>query len=87
MSTSDFVNEPVRLPDNGAISSLDSTSTAEHGHLYQTFKQGRYVLPNDSEEQKRLNTQHRLLGLLQDGQLGFAPVGTPKAVLDIGTGT
>ncbi|KAM3518621.1 hypothetical protein MY4038_010047 [Beauveria bassiana] len=69
------------------VTQLDPSSTSEHGRTYHSFKHGKYVLPNDSKEQYRLNSQHQLLKLLLDGSLGSAPVGRAPSVLDIGTGT
>lgn len=85
MSAAALDTTQAAAPDDASIS-LDPHSIAEHGHLYHTFKQGRYVLPNDSEEQRRLTSQHRLLRRLQGNALGLAPIDTAKFVLDIGTG-
>lgn len=48
-----------------------------------------YSLPNDGEEQTRLDMQHTLWEMVLDGALGLAPVcdKSPSYVLDIGTGT
>jgi ubiquinone/menaquinone biosynthesis C-methylase UbiE len=46
-----------------------------------------YTLPNDGEEQDRLDFMHAIMDMLIDGKLGLAPVDAPKNVLDIGTGT
>lgn len=71
------------VADDGAI--------AEHGRTYHSFKQGAYFLPNDVEEQGRLNLQHELIMGLLDDQLGLAPpvtaAASPNNVLDVATGT
>lgn len=85
MSAAALESPQAAVSDDASVS-LDSHSIAEHGRLYPTFKQGRYVLPNDSDEQKRLTSQHRLLRRVQGNALGLAPIDTPKFVLDIGTG-
>lgn len=46
-----------------------------------------YSLPNDGEEQDRLDFQHMILDIVLDGRLATAPIGSPAYVLDIGTGT
>lgn len=46
-----------------------------------------YWLPNDGEEQDRQDFQHEWYRRLHGGRLGFAPLESPRFVLDIGTGT
>jgi hypothetical protein len=47
-----------------------------------------YALPNDEEENERLDIHHALICTAMDGKLFFAPIGdTPQRVLDIATGT
>ncbi|ETS83338.1 hypothetical protein PFICI_05214 [Pestalotiopsis fici W106-1] len=50
---------------------------------------GTYSLPNDGEEQARLDMQHVLWKIVLDDALGLAPVcnEAPAFVLDVGTGT
>lgn len=59
----------------------------ENGHTYHRYKQGKYPLPNDENEQERLDLQHALMNLTLHGKLYLAPIGEPKEVLDIATGT
>ncbi|KAI0805391.1 S-adenosyl-L-methionine-dependent methyltransferase [Xylaria sp. FL0064] len=60
----------------------------ENGRTYHRFKEGKYLLPNDEGEQKRLNYQHQLYTAVLDGKLFISPVGPRlKNVLDVGTGT
>jgi ubiquinone/menaquinone biosynthesis C-methylase UbiE len=59
----------------------------EHGRTFHKYKEGKYVLPNDGEEQNRLDLQHHLFLKLVEGRLHLAPLKTPRNVLDIGTGT
>lgn len=56
------------------------------------FRRGRrfclgssYVLPDDAGEQERLIAQHHLMGLVLGGPV-LAPIGTPRALLDVGCG-
>ncbi|EFX02944.1 hypothetical protein CMQ_2873 [Grosmannia clavigera kw1407] len=82
--------------ESGSGESLGSTSatssiyahTFEHGRRYHHFKNGRYPLPDDDEEQKREDMKHAMMLELTDGKLFHAPVGdNPQQILDIGTGT
>ncbi|KIN08553.1 hypothetical protein OIDMADRAFT_100291 [Oidiodendron maius Zn] len=59
----------------------------ENGRRYHSFNEGKYVLPNDEEEQGRLDLQHHLF-MLTFGALHIAPLPSSlHNVLDIGTGT
>ncbi|KAE9365763.1 S-adenosyl-L-methionine-dependent methyltransferase [Stipitochalara longipes BDJ] len=79
------------------VSNLSSTNSAtssiydfveEHGRTYHRYKQGKYVLPNDIEEQNRLDLQHQMALKVLEGRLHLAPIGnTVKNVLDVATGT
>ncbi|KAK0507155.1 hypothetical protein JMJ35_010193 [Cladonia borealis] len=71
--------------------SLKSDVTAyeyENGRRYHAYRSGRYLLPNDEQEQARLDLQHHVLHLAFKRTLYFAPISekTP-AILDLGTGT
>ncbi|KAF2649012.1 S-adenosyl-L-methionine-dependent methyltransferase [Lophiostoma macrostomum CBS 122681] len=59
----------------------------ENGRRYHGFKDGKYILPNDDEENDRLDLYHHLQTLRLDGELHLAPLVNPQRVLDIGTGT
>lgn len=59
----------------------------ENGRTYHRYKQGKYPLPNDKEEQDRLDLQHALFGVTLGGKLHLAPLKNPQEVLDIATGT
>ena len=79
--------------DSGSSASVSVTSSAlrtevEHGRTYQYFKNGRYPIPNDDEEQSREDMKHAMLLELTDGRLFYAPVGDhPQRIIDVGTGT
>lgn len=87
--------------DSDADSAFDSTSTAStslassilhyeysNGRRYHGYRSGAYVLPNDDEEQDRLDLLHHIFLLCLGGKLFDAPVeGELRRVLDIGTGT
>ncbi|OAG04614.1 S-adenosyl-L-methionine-dependent methyltransferase [Paraphaeosphaeria sporulosa] len=63
------------------------TSVEEFGRTYHGYKSGKYLLPNDEKERDRLDLQHMLFTISCDGALALAPIGNPKRVLDIATGT
>lgn len=71
--------------------SLTSSITSyrfQHGRRYHAYQDGRYDLPNDEQEQERMDLQYHALRLAYGDKLLFAPIGdNPTAVLDIGTGT
>ncbi|RDW80812.1 hypothetical protein BP5796_05510 [Coleophoma crateriformis] len=62
-------------------------SVEENGRTYHKFREGAYLLPNDLLEQVRLSIQHNLFVLTLENKPFFAPVESPRTVLDIGTGT
>ena len=61
----------------------------EHGRRYHTYKEGTYHMPNDANEQDRLDMQHRIFVTALDGRLYRAPLppGDIGHVLDVGCGT
>lgn len=59
----------------------------ENGRRYHGYRSGSYVLPNDDEEQDRLDLIHHIFLLILDGKLYNAPIVEPKRALDVGTGT
>ncbi|KAK9776349.1 putative S-adenosyl-L-methionine-dependent methyltransferase [Seiridium cardinale] len=83
----------MMVDDDSSKSSGQSVYDAESvvgesGNLYQNYKPGKYLLPNDAAEQDRLDIMHVSFRLLLDGRLALAPfTESPHYVLDIGTGT
>ncbi|KAL1850094.1 hypothetical protein Plec18170_007192 [Paecilomyces lecythidis] len=78
----------------GSASYLSSLSSSirnyryENGRRYHAFHEGAYLVPNDEEEQDRMDLLHHIYRLLLKGELNLAPIGSdPQRVLDIGTGT
>ncbi|KAJ5085771.1 hypothetical protein N7532_010542 [Penicillium argentinense] len=59
----------------------------ENGRRYHSYHEGEYVLPNDEQEQDRLDLSHHIYLMLLRGELQVAPVKNPGRVLDLGTGT
>ncbi|CAK7217365.1 hypothetical protein SCUCBS95973_003124 [Sporothrix curviconia] len=73
-------------------SSISATSSVyefveQYGRTYHKYKEGKYLLPNDEQEQNRLDLQHHLATRLLEGKLHLAPIGSVHRVLDFGTGT
>ncbi|KAK5053153.1 hypothetical protein LTR84_002127 [Exophiala bonariae] len=63
--------------------------TYENGRRYHAYHAGNYVLPNDEQEQDRLEYTHHLYRLLVGGASYRAPLldHRPQRILDIGCGT
>ncbi|CAK7227828.1 hypothetical protein SCUCBS95973_006673 [Sporothrix curviconia] len=69
----------------------------EFGRTFHRYKEGKYYLPNDEQEQNRLDLQHAIAKHVLGGALGMAPpndasegpdsAATAHRVLDLGTGT
>ncbi|KAI9780889.1 MAG: hypothetical protein M1816_002635 [Peltula sp. TS41687] len=59
----------------------------ENGRRYNAFREGEYPLPNDEQEQDRLDLIHHLHLLILDGKLYLAPIKEDANTLDVGTGT
>ncbi|KAI5840911.1 S-adenosyl-L-methionine-dependent methyltransferase [Tricharina praecox] len=89
--------DPNPSDDDGYASSLESDTTSlkstmrdyifENGRRYHRYQEGKYVLPNDENEQDRLDLHHHVWLLAADGNLTFAPIKDPHRILDVGTGT
>ncbi|KAF5638082.1 methyltransferase [Fusarium sp. NRRL 52700] len=88
--------------DTDSLGSIEGSSTSsitssilkyrhENGRTYHAYKDGQYVIPNDEQEQDRLDLQHHLFLLTFDDKLYLSPAGREGRqlhnVLDVGTGT
>ncbi|KAI0168794.1 S-adenosyl-L-methionine-dependent methyltransferase [Pestalotiopsis sp. NC0098] len=76
----------LRQPTGSTIAEPESV-LGRSGRTYHGFKEGKYFMPNDGQEQDRLDFQHRALTILIDERLHAAPIQSPKYVMDIATGT
>jgi hypothetical protein len=73
----------------------DSTSLSEsildyeyeNGRRYHAFRSGKYALPNDEQEQDRLDMMHHIYSLMLGGKLHLSPLDDPQHILDVGCGT
>ncbi|KAL5337989.1 S-adenosyl-L-methionine-dependent methyltransferase [Aspergillus crustosus] len=70
-----------------SITSSAMAYTYENGRRYHSYHEGEYVLPNDEQEQDRLDLTHHIYRMVLNGELHRAPIKNPSRVLDIGTGT
>ncbi|KAK4662350.1 uncharacterized protein QC763_700430 [Podospora pseudopauciseta] len=79
----------------GSITSSITNYVYENGRRYHAYRSGQYVLPNDEDEQERLDLQHHIWLLLLHGSLYTAPLNVPDEsdsgsdyrILDLGCGT
>ncbi|KAK1828018.1 S-adenosyl-L-methionine-dependent methyltransferase [Podospora conica] len=75
---------------HGSFSLPPSVSHASyrHGRRYQTYRDERYVLPNDEGEQAREALTHHMMLEALDGRHILAPLPEDvKMIMDLGTGT
>ncbi|KAF4975218.1 hypothetical protein FDECE_18592 [Fusarium decemcellulare] len=71
---------------NGQVAHI--LTALQNGRRYHSFREGTYLVPNDDEEQSRMDLVHHIYSLILDGKLHLAPIGKdPQRVLDLGTGT
>jgi SAM-dependent methyltransferase len=77
--------------DSSASTSLASSILHyeySNGRRYAGYRSGTYLLPNDEQEQDRLDLLHHIFLLILGGKLYDAPITSElKRVLDVGTGT
>ncbi|EFR01251.1 hypothetical protein MGYG_04255 [Nannizzia gypsea CBS 118893] len=83
--------------DEGAMTSIKATMATScivvdypvvQGRRYHAYHQGRYLFPNDEQENERLDIHHGLIDTLLHGRLHLAPISKhPQRVLDLCTGT
>ena len=59
----------------------------QHGRRFNAYKPDTYFMPNDNEEQQRMDIQYNALTFTFDEKLHFSPLEDPKRILDCGTGT
>lgn len=60
----------------------------ENGRRYHAYQaSGEYILPDDEQEQDRLDIKYASIQLVFSDETTFAPVENPQQILDIGTGT
>ncbi|GAB1318250.1 Methyltransferase [Madurella fahalii] len=77
------------IPSLASITSSVLAYHEENGRRYHALSRGKYVLPNDTVENDRLDLQHEIMFRTLGGELALSPKGKEAAnrVLDLGTGT
>ncbi|KAF4312311.1 putative methyltransferase domain-containing protein [Botryosphaeria dothidea] len=91
----DVISEPesgYSSDDGGSVTTSVSSSVRdynfENGRRYHKYCEGRYVFPNDEQEQDREDMKHAMTVAVCGDKLHFAPIGeNPSRILDLGTGT
>ncbi|KAI1337756.1 S-adenosyl-L-methionine-dependent methyltransferase [Xylariaceae sp. FL0016] len=93
-SSNDGTDQGSRIPRSwewmrkGEV--IDQYGSVQEGRRsYHGYMAGSYSLPNDGDEQARLDLQHIIWQIILDGTLGLAPIcdQMPGHVLDVATGT
>ncbi|KAF4121445.1 hypothetical protein GMORB2_1852, partial [Geosmithia morbida] len=75
-------------PSVASLSSSILEYQRENGRRYHALSRGKYVLPNDEDENNRLDLQHELYVRTMHGELALCPKAQgARNVLDMGTGT
>ncbi|KAL8948063.1 MAG: hypothetical protein Q9222_005716 [Ikaeria aurantiellina] len=87
----DGIQDEESFDEGSYTTSIASSITDykyEHGRRYHAYQEGRYVLPNDEEEQNRMNLQYHAMRLAFGDKSFFAPLGDKvQRIIDAGTGT
>lgn len=79
--------EDTKSTTTTSLSSSVRDHVFENNRRYHKYQEGRYLIPNDNEEQTREDMKHSLVLHLSRGRLHYAPLENPQRVLDVGTGT
>ncbi|OJJ51970.1 hypothetical protein ASPSYDRAFT_52715 [Aspergillus sydowii CBS 593.65] len=75
-------------PDTASVRSSFFKGIWENGRRYHRYHDGHYFLPEDEQEQERLDLQHEIFLIAMSGMLHHSPIQPDvRCVLDIGTGT
>lgn len=78
------------------ISAASSTSSLypavagfrfENNRRYNSYRMGKWILPNDEQEQDRMQIIDQMLILVLNGERHTVPILQPQRILDVGTGT
>lgn len=74
-------------PSTRSVASSIYNYEQSHGRTYHSYHSGKYQLPNDIDEQSRIEVKYHAIRLALHDTLYFAPIPDPRAILDIGCGT
>ncbi|TEY71180.1 hypothetical protein BOTCAL_0099g00060 [Botryotinia calthae] len=75
------------LENDSAFGGPAALGAIRNGRRYHAYRDGKYLMPNDDDEQDRMDLLHHVFNLVLDGKLYLAPIENPQRVLDVGTGT
>ncbi|KAF2458093.1 S-adenosyl-L-methionine-dependent methyltransferase [Lineolata rhizophorae] len=75
------------LSNTGSVKSTIFNYQYENGRRYHAYRAGQYYLPNDEDEQDRLDLVHHVFRLTLGGGLCATELENPQRILDVGTGT
>jgi SAM-dependent methyltransferase len=84
-----FVDKFNRCSRTQSLTSSTLDFQYENGRRYHAYREGSYHLPNDENEQDRLDLQHELFRMALENQLFLAPLKKDEItdILDVGCGT
>ncbi|EFX00611.1 methyltransferase type 12 [Grosmannia clavigera kw1407] len=83
-----FLTENPLQADDEGFDDGASLNSYENGRRYHAFREGSYFVPNDEEEQGRMDLVHHIYRLILGGKLYLSPLKDQVGrVLDMGTGT
>ncbi|KAJ5612998.1 hypothetical protein N7510_006192, partial [Penicillium lagena] len=81
------MQDPDRDCDTQSLTDSVTDYPIENGRRYHKYHEGAYLYPNDEQELDRLDMQHHMFKMVQNGNLFHVPLDNPKHILDIGTGS
>lgn len=58
-----------------------------HGRTFHAYHAGKYMFPNDEDEQDRVDITYHALRMAMFNEHFYSPIENPRAILDVGTGT
>lgn len=86
-ATSDYASDADSVrSDLTSVKSSTFNYQYENGRRYHAYRAGKYILPNDEQEQDRLDIMHHVFRLALDGEFCYSKLDQPLNILDVGTG-
>ena len=73
--------------ETASLTSSIMAGRYENGRRYHAYQEGKYLFPDDEQEQDRLDIKYASLQLVFKDKVLFTPLENPQQILDIGTGT
>jgi SAM-dependent methyltransferase len=73
--------------ETASLSSSILAGHYENGRRYHAYQSGKYMFPDDEQEQDRLDIKYASLNLVMGNKVFWSPIQNPQNILDIGTGT